>query len=792
MKLTAILALALITVASAGEFTVTIPFSASQVELREMANYTAVSVPGMQTISATGAPALPQMSTAIALPAGMQAVSVEVVDVTWTAIRGRHTVLPVTEQVPISLMGDTEIPLPCPNQSIYSSSQVFPQVAARLNNSSMLLGFPVAYADVYPVRWNPASGVVEVMDNLQLRITTSPADNYTVRARSAQSEARTRTLVENSVVNPEMVQASGAVIIPSRDLTYGEYVVIATPAYESYAQEFADWKTRKGIPTSVYTTTWIQSQYSCADLQQEIRAFLTDCRDEGVEYVLIWGDDNIIAGRDAIITTSSDYTEYPPVDLYWADINDSSPGADLWNSNGNGIWGESGDTVDYHPDLFTGRASVNSTGEAQIFIDKVLAYEQVGSTDYFETAPIEMRVGYTTELLWGSPYWCYGSAGAEIISNYVPSSSWEEEKCYDSSNANSPSITTAMINAGPAHVYHASHGSQTYFSLPGGSYSTSDFMALTNISGGGLPAIWNSISCLIGYLDGYECMGDAWLASPNGGGFGGFNARYGWGNPSNPGYGDSEVLCAKIYDEHWNENANTLGAMHFMGKDELNPGSSSYMDWCVKEYNLFGEPELPVWTADAVQLSASHPSSISGATTVAVTVTAGGSPVSGARVCLYKGDDWSTAEVYEVATTNGSGQVNIPVAPTTTGTMLVTAWAYNNITYLGSLNVGETGVNDESGTALTVNSVSAPWPNPASTTAAIPFSLANAGTASVQVFDLAGRSVATLAADEFSAGQHTLNWNLTGSNGAPVPSGFYSVVVTTGNAVMTERVMVIR
>ena len=315
MKFVSILALALITVASAGEFTVTIPFSASQVELREMANYTAVSVPGMQTISATGAPALPQMSTAIALPAGMQAVSVEVVDVTWTAIRGRHTVLPVTEQVPISLMGDTEIPLPCPNQSIYSSSQVFPQVAARLNNSSMLLGFPVAYADVYPVRWNPASGVVEVMDNLQLRITTSPADNYTVRARSAQSEARTRTLVENSVVNPEMVQASGAVIIPSRDLTYGEYVVIATPAYESYAQEFADWKTRKGIPTSVYTTTWIQSQYSCADLQQEIRAFLTDCRDEGVEYVLIWGDDNIIAGRDAIITTSSDYTEYPPLEL---------------------------------------------------------------------------------------------------------------------------------------------------------------------------------------------------------------------------------------------------------------------------------------------------------------------------------------------------------------------------------------------------------------------------------------------------------------------------------------------
>ncbi len=791
MKIVTILAVILLSTAFAGEFTVNVPFSTSDVEINQMGNYTAVTIAGVPSIATIGAPALPMMNTRIALPSGMQATGIEVVNASYQALRGNHTLLPATHPVPLSLMGETTIDLPVPDQAIYSSSVNFPAQPARLENSSMLLGFPVAYLSVYPVRWNPASGTIEVLTNLEIKVSTETSDTYSVRTRSAQSEARTRAIVESTVANPEMVQASGATIIPSRDLLYGEYVVIATPTYESYAQTFANWKTRKGVPTSVYTTTWIQTQYSCADLQQEIRAFLTDCRDEGVEYVLIWGDDNIIAGRDSKITYSS-YTEYPPVDLYWSDINDTAPGADLWNSNGNGIWGEwgaGGDNVDYHPDMFTGRASVNSTAEAALFISKVLAYEQVTSTDYFETAPIEMRVGYTTEQLWPG---CWGSAGAEIISNDVPSGAWEEEKCYNSDGTNSVSITSAMINAGPAHVYHASHGSNTSFSLPGGSYTTSHFMALTNISGGGLPAIWNSISCLIGHLDNSECMGDAWLASPNGGGFGAFNARYGWGSPSSPGNGASEVLCQALYDVHWNDGLSSLGAMHSMGRDEMSPLTQEIMDWCVKEYNLFGEPELPIWTEDAQQLAASYPSSISGSTTVSVTVTSEGSPVSGARVCLWKGDDWASAEVYEVETTNGSGVVNIPVNPSSTGEMLVTAWAYNHISHLGSITVGGTGIEEQGSNLTAVTAISAPYPNPATSSAAIPFSLANAGDASIQVFDLTGRTVATPASGNFAAGQHTVNWNLTGSNGTQIPNGFYCVVITTGETVMTERVMVLR
>ena len=791
MRFAALLSVLILTLAMAGEFSVNIPFSASEIDLHRMGNFTSVTIPATPSIGRVGSPALPVINTPISLPAGSQATGVEVVSVSWLPVRSNCTVLPATEPVPLSLMEETYIPLPSPNPAIYSSSEIFPSTPVRFEESSMLLGFPVAYVSVYPVRWNPATGAVEVIANLEVKVTTEAAtDNYSVRTRSAQSEARTRAVVENTVINPEMVQPSGAVIVGSQDLTYGEYVVIATPTYQSYAQTFADWKTRKGIPTSVYTTTWIQTQYSCADLQQEIRAFLTDCRDDGTEYVLIWGDDNIIAGRDVKIHYSS-YTEYPPVDLYWSDINDTAPGADLWNSNGNGVWGEWGvDTIDYHPDMFTGRAHVNSTTEATTFLNKVFAYEQVSPTDYFETAPIELRVGYTTGQLWPG---CWGSAGAEIINNMIPAGAWEEEKCYESSGNNSASITIAMINAGPAHVYHASHGSQTsMWTSNGSTYTTANIMAQTNISSGHLPAIWNSISCLIGHFDGTECCGDAWVNSPNGGGFGCFNARYGWGNPSNPGNGYSEIMVQGLYEAHWTDGQQTLGGMNSMGRDKMNPAGDELYDWCVKEYNLFGDPELPLWTADAPQLAAAYPSSITGSTTVTVTVTSDGSPVSGARVCLWKGDDWKTAEVYEVENTNASGVVNISVAPSSTGEMLVTAWAYNHISHLGSITVNGTGVEEQGEGLISVTEISAPYPNPAATSAAIPFSLANTGTVSIQVFDLSGRTVATPASGNFAAGQHTVNWDLTSSDGAPLPNGFYSVVITTGDTVMTERIMVLR
>lgn len=773
--------------ADAGELTVSIPLDPSAIDIGDAGLFSTVTGTGMGLLGLAGAPSLPAYTERIALPTGCSADGIEVLEARYSPLRGRFDVMPYQTPVPISLMG-AGIEFTEPDPEIYGSGEYYPAAPMEFRGSSVIMGIPVAYVSVYPARWNPASGAIELLTSLTLKVTFESApEAMTVQRRSARSEARARETVMNCVANPEGVSGSGAAIVDSRNLAYGEYVIIATVDYESFAQELADWKTSKGVPASVVTTGWIDTNYSLYDLEQEIRAFLTDCRDEGVEYVLIYGDDNIIPGRDAKISDGFTTVEFPPVDLYWSDINDMVPGADLWDSNNNHIWGQYGiDQVDYHPDLWVGRASVNSTGECGIFNEKVFIYERIMTVDYFEGSPGELRIGYTTEMLWPG---CYGSAGAELISEFVPDG-WAEEKCYDSEGNNSYAITDSMLNSCPHHVYHASHGAATLFSLPGGYYSTADFMNLDNINYGGLPAIWNSISCLIGHLDGFECMGDAWNNSPGGGGFGSFNARYGYGNPGNPGYGTSEILCRYFYDVMWNDDLYILGAAHAMGNDEMSPPNGDIEDWCVKEYNLFGDPELPMWSVEAVQLEADHVASISGASTVTVTVSAGGSPVEGARVCLQKGD-WKTGDIYMIDDTDASGQCSFFVNPVSTGAISVVAWARDHICCIGAIDVTGTGMEEGAGQTC-ANGLGAVYPSPAMSSVTIPFSLASDGEVRVDVYDISGRLAATVSREEMEAGDHSLVWELTDGEGRPVPSGIYRVRISSGEWSGCTSLLVVR
>ena len=800
MKHVLLFALSIASLVQAGVLTVEVPFERGDLRIEREGLFTSVYIPGMPSMLTPGTPALPTVPVKIALPTGCRAHGLIVRSIEWETVPGRFDIQPASGCVPISAGAEQTQALPDPD--IYSRDGWFPDSPVHLSNSSVFWGIPVAYATVNPVRWNPASGTLEVISSLELDIRYTEDESVRlVSRRTEASENAAMDILRKLVVNPEGVSGSGAAMAAPRDLAWGQYVIITHPDYQTQAQELADWKTAKGIPASVYTTTWVQSQYSTADLQQDMRAFLTDCRDDGTDYVLIFGDDDKVACRDVELVGSASYSDIAPSDMYFSDINDTAPGADLWNCNGNSVWGEvpypyqypqpSGyDQVDYHPDLWVGRASVNSSAEADLFVDKVLIYEGIQSVDYFETAPRELRIGYSTGVLF-SQYNIWGYSDAESIGTFIPSVEWEEEKCYEYTGNNSSTITQNMIDAGPHHVFHASHGSQTYmYTSYGSNYTASQIMAQTNISSGGLPAIWQSIACFIGQLDGYECCGDAWLASPNGGGFGCFNSREGWGNFAGPCTGPSEILCIRFYQDHWETDLYNLGIAHATSVDFCCPPESIYMDWAAKEYNLFGDPELPMWTEVAADLSVSHVSTISSSQPVTFTVTSGGSPLENARVCIQKGD-WKTGEIYLVGYTDGSGQVSLYADPATTGEIAVTVWARNHYSYQGTIAVTGVAVEDVCAPVATFafNPVS---PNPAVESASVSFSLAEASPVTLDVFDLGGRKVTTLVNQEMQAGSHSLLWNLTDGGGNAVPSGFYHVRLTTSDRTEVNQVMVLR
>ncbi len=216
------------------------------------------------------------------------------------------------------------------------------------------------------------NGTMEVLAELELSFVCEEDPGVgLVRRRTAASEALAMDITRRLVVNPEDVSGSGAVLVEPKELAWGQYVIITHPDYQDQAQELADWEDRQGN-TRIglhHRLDPVPVLHSGPPAGHE--GLLTHCRDQGTDYVLIFGDDDKVECRDALLVGSSSYTEEAPSDLYFADINDTAPGADLWNSNGNNVWGEvpypyqypqpaGYDQVDYHPDLWVGRASVNS------------------------------------------------------------------------------------------------------------------------------------------------------------------------------------------------------------------------------------------------------------------------------------------------------------------------------------------------------------------------------------------------------------------------------------------------
>jgi hypothetical protein len=84
------------------------------------------------------------------------------------------------------------------------------------------------------------------------------------------------------------------------------------------------------------------------------------------------------------------------------------------------------------------------------------------------------------------------------------------------------------------------------------------------------------------------------------------------------------------------------------------------------------------------------------------------------------------------------------------------------------------------------------YPNPARTEATIRYSLAEAGTAELEVYDLSGRRVATLLAGAAEAGEREVVWNLVADDGSAVPPGVYIYRLRSGGDAAARRLVITR
>ena len=84
------------------------------------------------------------------------------------------------------------------------------------------------------------------------------------------------------------------------------------------------------------------------------------------------------------------------------------------------------------------------------------------------------------------------------------------------------------------------------------------------------------------------------------------------------------------------------------------------------------------------------------------------------------------------------------------------------------------------------------YPNPFNPATTISFTLPSPQQARLEIFDILGRRVKTLANQKFDAGEHSVIWDGTDQNGAASSSGVYFYRISTGDRQITQKMILLR
>ncbi len=699
-------------VASGPQVRVATPIS--DVKVRSTREQTTIALPGVDAVrpDTPGLDDIPYKVINVAIPTGYRPTGV-----TASIIAERSLSLPS----PVARV-IVEHPQPAADRPMVATA--FPRAptdtaVARLLGAGFWHGTTIAAVAVHPLQRD--GDRLRVLEDIELRVLIEPATSTPVTA--GRMTSRRASDIENTI--RQSVHAGEAVRMIRQDYSPTTHrgfaprtapslegspvdMVIVTP--ETLADEFqrlADFKTAKGVPTVVRTVEWITANYrSGSDVQETIRTFVADAYSKwGTTLLLLGGDTDLIPARYC-------YSNYYyggtllPVDTYFGGIDGN------WNTDGDAVWGEvSEDAVDLFPEVYVGRLTARDTSTANILIDKIITYETPVDLDYTDDYLYLGEVLFPVDWNPGDPD-PIATNGADICEfnrqvnlSGVPldiQRLYETPGPYPGALQESKAAAVLELEAGYNFVSHIGHGYRFNMRCGDVSILTTDADALTN--GDRLFNLF-MLNCTAAAYD-FDCLGEHFLLNPNGGAVtvtGSNNSAF--------------VSVASAFMNEYTsllfqqgvQSAGEVFARSRLPRVPIALGGDGVDLWSQYIYSLLGDPEMPIWSRAVKAVAATHPTEVNlGVQNVAVNVTGNGTPVGGARVCLWKGE-----EDYQVGYTNGFGDVTIPFRAESPGDISVVVTGTNlsryestisaNSALAPNLRIIDIAVNDDSTTTTSGN-----------------------------------------------------------------------------------------
>ncbi len=613
-----------------------------------------VYIPGGASPFIDGEPGLPGVGYSMVIPQGTYLESVQVEVLSKIDLPGIHSIAPV-----LSVPLNQPIPLIIPHSTDYQGGP-FPSDAIQSIDTGNKTGFRIASFSYVPFTWDPATGTLSLVTSARLTPVTAPAVDAP-RLSLTDYQVRTAISALHSVVqNPEMLEAYAPEIASGVD--GAPWVLIADEALQTTLQPLLDLRaTTHG--SEFKSTQWIYANYTGRDTQEQIRNYLIDAyENQGLVYALIVGDFGETT-RLSGIKIGSTGPEYFVTDLYYSDLDGS------WDIDGDSVFGELGDGLDYYSDIYTGRFSSDNSSRLSTMVNRVIAYETASPAGDWQTTALLAGAGLWPE----SGYW--GSFICDSIALRIPES-WTVHKLYETS-ASHPNNQIELYNNGVSYSSLNGHGN------PGGVYwlnfpptalvTKVNYTGLTNID---MPVVFHSMACSPGDLENIACIAERLMFWPSGGAAAVmFNSSYGWGSP--PGMGASEWLELYFAQVLFVDHQYELGVTHAISKDEFKANVSIAMQtWVLQENNLLGDPALlfvdgqtgieeeegnPGVSSPAISTPAPNP--VSGTCAVNFTMPA----TASATVLVYDISGRVAATVHNGVLSEGAGSLSFDASSLASG-----------------------------------------------------------------------------------------------------------------------------
>jgi hypothetical protein len=786
--------------------------------------YDLVDFKNGEKIGEIGKPDLPLKFVHLLIPNDSEVESLIILGKSYKIMDGEYLVSPVQ---PDEKTDGTIVRIWFPPDSqTYNSDSLYPGKLGEIVESGFLAGNRIVTIALYPLQYRPESKKLFLYTDLdlelKLRSSTEVSPSSIIKRRSYQASKIYAGVLNEIVDNKNdlatyslpMSEPHSSVQSPEYNLSsaYDDdeeypYLIITSSELKSAFLPLLEWKTKKGIKATIVSVDSILNTYTGRDNPEKIRNFLINAYQNGTIWVLLGGDEDVVPVRYAYPTNTSTpptVTDQQICDLYYSDVDGK------WDKDNDGIWGEPGDdSPDIYPDLFVGRVPCGDSVEAASFVEKLLLYEKNpgnGSTAYLTSAlwmcSDQMRdfSGGTGQHVLASQY--VDRSFFQDLSTLIeaPSGSAENPISPDGGNCIQSMDQGWGIIAVLAHgtpncfVTKSNQTNQLpkswVFTFPGENDGNGHLPSLSNQ---GKYGIMYSIACKQSAIDvdkypemGSEpCVGELYPLSRNNGGVAFLgNTRWGW-------VGTSYKLLEKFLQylfadstEHHLGIAEALSRCSYPSYRDLNYG-----------HNLFGDPEMPVWTKVPQELTVIHPSKVlPGLRTIDISVTSGGVGIRDATVCLSLNQ-----RIMFLGTTNQNGLLSCQVNLDDLGEMSVVVTKPNYIPYEGTITISiATDVgDDEKQENIESFDLSQNYPNPFNPVTTIRFKVEGERSKApipitLKVYNILGRLVRILVDEERIPGNYEAVWDGKNSFGKEVSSGIYFYRLDVENYRKTKRMTLVK